>query len=416
MLNISPQDQKLLYKQASLKKLENNLYLRDHNNENYKYIKKKFFLREDHEKAELLNIGSWLFGTIADVFAYYVWTPDHDFWTTMDEFVRDLISLWFCAMWISRIDWELQITYEPAKNYWNDNWVDKISRLYLDEEDNMYVLVSSYFVGRIENRLYAMPWSTLYGWVQVPLDTIRQTAWLEEDVDTGLDIPALLVVEDSDYSMLEKIKNMVYGVDRQIVMNHTQYLQNVESFILFKNIKRPTKLLEDYNNGKRIDFSQIGRIVNGWDDSQIEFIDNVNTLIDKSIQDTDNYIRRISATTTVPIEFLWLESKEGAVGMGSRTLRHWAFIKKVQYYRDILDEALMQFVDVAWLDVNYSWGDVFAKNDKELVEELKDAREAGIVSQLEAIKRYSGYDDDEAERELELINGQSLPITNEEDE
>gem|GEM_PF-4686874 len=39
MLNISTQDQKLLVEQSNLKKLENNLYLRDTENENYKYIK-----------------------------------------------------------------------------------------------------------------------------------------------------------------------------------------------------------------------------------------------------------------------------------------------------------------------------------------------------------------------------------------
>jgi len=56
MLNISLQDQNLLFKQANLKKLENNTYLKDITNDNYRYIKNKFFLYEDHSKAQLLNI------------------------------------------------------------------------------------------------------------------------------------------------------------------------------------------------------------------------------------------------------------------------------------------------------------------------------------------------------------------------
>lgn len=142
------------------------------------------------------------------------------------------------------------------------------------------------------------------------LDTIPQTRGMQEIIDTGLDVPALLIVQDDDLSLLEQIKSIVYGIDRQIVMSHTQYLQNVESFILFKNIKRPQKLLEDYNRGKRIDFSQIGRIINADDTGAVEFVNNVNSLIETSMKDMDNHIRRISSITTVPIEFLGLDSNE----------------------------------------------------------------------------------------------------------
>gem|GEM_PF-4551561 len=87
-------------------------------------------------------------------------------------------------------------------------------------------------------------------------------------------------------------------------MNHTQYLQNVESFVIFKGIKRPQKLLEDYNKGKRIDFSQIGRIINGDENSTVEFVNNINSLIETSLKDMDNNIRRIASMSSVPIEFL----------------------------------------------------------------------------------------------------------------
>jgi len=412
MLNISTQDQNLLYRQSSLKKLENNLYLVDTDNDNYKYISKKFF-SNDNDKTKLINIWCGLFGTIADIFAYYVGTPDYDFGNQIDDLVRDIISLWFCTIGIERINWKLQMTYQPAKNYWNDNGIDKISRLYQDQKDNIYVLVTSYYPWRIENKLYAMPWSTLTWWKEVPLDTIYQTSWMQEEIITWLDIPALFVVKDSDYSMIEKIKSLVYAIDRQIVMNHTQYLQNVESFILFKNIKRPQKLLDQYNSWKKIDFSEVWRIVNGWEDSQVEFVNNVNSLIDVSIKDTDNHIRRISSMTTVPIEFLWLDTNDGAIGVWSRTLKHGAFIKKVEYIRDILDQAFMEFLALENKDQQYTRPDVFAKSSKELAEELATARTANIISQYNAIKEYNGYTDDEAQEEYDRIQSetQPLPIT-----
>lgn len=415
MLNISTQDQKLLYKQSSLKKLENNLYLTDTENENYKYIKKKFFY-EDSEKAKLLNIWSGIFGTIADIFAYYVGTPDYDFGNDIDDLVRDIISLWFCTIGIERVNWKLQMTYQPAKNYRNENWIDKISRLYQDDKENLYVLITEYYVWRIENKLYAMPWVSLQWWKQVPLDTIYQTANLQEAIETWLDVPALLVVEDSSVSMIERIKPLVYAIDRQIVMNHAQYLQNVESFILFKNIKRPQKLLDQYNAWKRIDFSEVWRIVNGWEDSQVEFVNNVNSLIDKSIEDTDNHIRRISSMTTVPIEFLGLDTNDGSIGVWSRTLKHGAFMKKVEYIRDILDEAFMEFMRLDNNNDTYTRPDVFAKSDKELVEELQMARTANIISQYNAIKKYGNYTDEEAKAEYDIIKWEqqsnALPVTN----
>ena len=407
MLTISLQDQQLLAKQANQKKLETNVYLTDITNDNYKYIKSKFFLYDTDSKAQLLNIGSWLFGTVADVLAFYVGSPDYDFDITFDNFIRDLVTLGFFCMTISRIDWQERIGYEEAKNYWNDNWIHKTSRLYEDEQGMYYVLVSSYLVGTIENKLYRMAGTSLTGGVQVPLDTIRQTSGLQDIVQTWLNIPALIVIEESDYSTVDKIKSLVYGVDRQVVMNHTQYLQNVESFILFKNITRPEKLLQDYNSGKKIDFSQIGRIINGWDDSQIEFIDNVNTLIDKSITDTNNYIRRISSISTVPIEFLWIESSEWAVGEGSRTLRHGAFMKKVQYYRDLLDMAITIFMEETNNTDTYTRPDIFAKSSKELADELKTARESNIISQYTAIKKYNWYNDKETTKELALINSET---------
>lgn len=216
-----------------------------------------------------------------------------------------------------------------------------------------------------------------------------------------------MVVKDSDYSMIEKIKSLVYAIDRQIVMNHTQYLQNVESFILFKNVKRPQKLLDQHNSWKRVDFSEVGRIQNWWQDSSIEFVNNVNSLIDVAIKDTDNHIRRISSMTTVPIEFLWLDSNDGAIGVWSRTLKHGAFIKKVEYIRDILDQAFMEFLALDNTEEQYTRPDVFAKSSKELAEELATARTANIISQYNAIKEYNGYTDDEAQAEYERIQSET---------
>lgn len=56
MLKLTPNEQDLLYTQAELKKLEDNSYLEDEKNENFQYIKGKFFANESTDKAKLLNV------------------------------------------------------------------------------------------------------------------------------------------------------------------------------------------------------------------------------------------------------------------------------------------------------------------------------------------------------------------------
>ena len=409
MLSISTQDQNLLVQQNSLKKLETNLYLQDTSNDNYQYIKEKFFLYETDDKCKLLNIWCGIFSTISDVFSFYVGDTDLDIDISFGDLTRDLTTLGFCVIWLERVDKKLQMIYQPAKNYWQENWVDKIWRLYQDDDSNIYVLVQSYLIGSIENKLYLTKWGTLNWAEEVSLDTIPQTADLYPIVQTNLDTPALIIIEDSSVSIIEKVIPLVYGIDRQVIMNHTQYLQNLESFVLMKNIRRPEKLLEQYDTGKTIDFSQIGRIVNGGEDSSIEFVNNVNTLIDKAITESDNHIRRISSLTTVPIEFLGLDSNEGSVGLGSRTLRHWAFMKRVEYLRSLFDEAIKIFLTLSKQEETiYTRPDVFVKTDWDLAEELKVAREAEIISQFRAIKKYGKLTDEETQEELDRMDSDVL--------
>ena len=57
------------------------------------------------------------------------------------------------------------------------------------------------------------------------------------------------------------------------------------------------------------------------------------------------------------------------------------------------------------------WSDVFAKSDNELVEELKIARESGLISQERAVGLYLGIDSDEAKQEVLLINSSTNDVS-----
>lgn len=89
---------------------------------------------------------------------------------------------------------------------------------------------------------------------------------------------------------------------------------------------------------------------------------------------------------------------------------HSAFIKSVEQIRDVFTKGLkpiLEIIEKENKDEEYNqemvWNDVFSKDDKALVDELKVARDTGLISQLRAIQQYLGLDKDEAEEELLAI-------------
>ena len=422
MLNISTADQNKLFAQSQLKSLQNNSYLTNSNNENFQYIKKKFFSGEVEDKAKLLNVGSGLFSTVSETISYYVGKPQVDISIDIKKYVDDYVALWYATIGLIRQDWKLETEYQPAKNYRNDNGVDKILRLYTKEDEgniNLYMLVTEYGVWYIENKLYQLSWNTYKSTDEVWLDTLPQTSILSPRVETWLDIPALLVVKDDELeqyptSLLEKIKSIVYAIDRSIVMQHTEFLKNVESFVLFKDVRRPQKLLTDYNAGKKIDFSSVWRVINGSNESSIEFVNNTNDLIIQSIEDNENNVRRVSAMTDVPLDFLGIESSDWAIGANSRTLKQWSFVKRIQGIRDLFDKYIAVILEIGGYKEEITRPDILAKSSAELADELTVARESQIISQFEAIKRYNNRDDEQTQIELDRITEEeqiSLELT-----
>ena len=135
---------------------------------------------------------------------------------------------------------------------------------------------------------------------------------------------------DDCVSLFDQIRNLVYSIDRRIVMLDTQFLLNTESILLLKNIVLPSKVFESYNAGKTVRWSDIGKVVTGHEDSSIEFVQNRNELVGQAIEYEGKQLRRISSVTHLPIEFLGIESNAGNVGEATRTLMHGAFIKSIE--------------------------------------------------------------------------------------
>lgn len=428
---------------SQLQNLCDNSYLRDEENENFKWIKQQFFYWDKND-TKLFNVGSWLFWTIQNVFTAFVGNPN--IWKEFDisERVNDYIATWYCAFVLFRENGKLWVRREPSESVSYENWIYRVIKIYIKEKEESnnklvgvslvkktYVLVQTYNVWSIENKLYEVKWlyqiSSWTNIIEVPLDTIYETKDLKPIEKTWFEFPTIFLIKNKEnelltriVSVIKKVVNMVYAIDRRVVMFDNQFLNNVESFILMKNIVLPKKIIEKYNEWKKINFRDLWRIITANDDWWIEFINNKNELIDKAIEYEEKQIRRISALTTIPTDFLWLDNAHGAIGEWSRTSLHSAFIKSVEQIRDIFTKWLKPILEILqkedtdkqyWKEI--VWNDVFSKDYKSLVYELKVARDAWIITQLRAIQKYLWIDKKEAEKELIAIQEENSKKTEE---
>lgn len=408
-----------LVRQSQLKDLYTNDYLQDKGNENYKIISELFF-NGDKNRTKYFNVWTNLFSTITDTIAYFVWNPNTELNINLIDYTKDLVSVGKSVFWIKRIDngtlkWELQIYHIPAENHIISDWISKVFTLFKNLEtdwEQYYILKQEFDIWIIRNNLYKLTSMVDTVWEEVPLDTIPDTAWLESEIHTWLNISSLFYIDlnqvDWVQSELDKIKNMVYSLDRKAVMFETQFLGELEQFKIFENIEIPP---EAYDLDWDISIAKLPKVLstdsttgNSW---TIKYISNKNDLIQDAINYEQTQIRKISSATSIPIDFLWIQSTS-AISWTSRQIMISAFTKKIQWYREKLTEILTQILELfnkeQKTDTKITWSDIIAKDNTELVNEIKTARESGIISQYTWIEKYLWYKNPEdIQKELDLI-------------
>ena len=400
--------------------LVTNEYLQDETNPNFIYVLEKFFNTEDIDKAKLLNVGSMLFKSIADTIAFYVDKPQSEVNLDPLQTVINIFSNWYGLLWLEMSEWVLSIKNMPTKDHYYDDDLeaDVIIRLYEkykgdDIYPTKYLLQTIYYENRIENKLYELKTDSYDSGVEVELTEIKETSNLVPvEITKYKPLRTIKIDERVQYPLaeIEQIKSLVYSIDRKAVMFETQFLKNTESFILFRNIK-PSSLEQaiDQKNWN-VKYKQVKNDIQFTDDPQagIDFVNNMNELIKDAIEYEQKQIRRISAITSVPTDFLWLEASHWAIWQGSRTILHGAFVKKILSIRYLFDRYLPELFDIVakenWIEPDYSRPDVFIKDESQLIEELKVAREMNLISQKKAIMEYQWIPEDQADWEIELIN------------
>lgn len=429
-MKISQDNIAQLVKNNYLSTLPDNSYTKDTQNPNFRYIAKKFFLWETEEKIKTINTSVWLFGTMTNIYASYVSSPDYDQDLDIEELTKDFITFGFACVWLATRqtpEWiEGYIVHLPAQWYFRQDGINRLAKVYRKIEDDktaqFYVYIQSFYPWYTENKLYRSTyWSVLdFEYLtEVPLTMVQQTEQMQEIQRHPRNKPAIYIVKEDDMdiypstSMIQEVMHHVYAMDRKKVMFDCEFLKNVDSFVLFKNIDLPKKAQTKRECNLPIDMTDFGRYIEAEADSSIEFINNTNALIKDAMESQKDDMRIFSTISNIPMDFLWMETAHGSIWKGSRWLLHGSFTKRVEKIRKMWDRYLIRIIeDLQQIKKSesdrYSRPDVFSKSDTELVEELQLALTNNLITHQRAIMLYMWYTQEQAEEEMQAIVNEKI--------
>ena len=400
---------------SHLSKLPDNRYLTDELNLNYQYVKERYY-DDDSGKANILNIGSWLFASVSNTIGTFFDYPNMDIPVEqLNKAVSDYINLWFCIFVLEVVDWKQKLVRWYANWYVSEWWVDKIYRQYNKVDKHWhtyyYMYEKIYTEWLITRNLYKLQGKDNFrtNYDKVTLDTLEETYWLEEETSTDLSFPSLFFVWEMDEaSTLQKIESNVYSIDRKICMLDSQFLQNTESIILFSWFS-PQDAQDAWFKQKKW-FLRNRAIFADDPATDVKFIKNTNEIIDKAMAYEEKQIRAISAITNIPLRFLWVEENDGSSGRNARMLTQSAFIKMLDNMKTEFKSTFTYVLELLNKNPSVRFKDTVLTDSYSLAEEMKIATEARIISRPEAIRKYQNLNKGEVENELKLISDEDVVL------
>jgi hypothetical protein len=176
-----------------------------------------------------------------------------------------------------------------------------------------YVYIQKFYDTYTENRLYKSLTKNILDYeclTEVDLKTIPETAKKQSRESHVFGRPAMfLILEDEAdpypvNSAIEKIKDHVYSMDRKKVMFDVEFLKNVDSFVLFRDIRFNGQVAEKRQKGLQLEDRDFGRYIDAGEKGGVEFVNNNNALIKDAMEQSDKDIRALSAMTSIPIDYL----------------------------------------------------------------------------------------------------------------
>jgi len=129
----------------------------------------------------------------------------------------------------------------------------------------------------------------------------------------------------------------------------------------------------------------------------------VNPLLEQAREDYVSDLYYISSQSDIPAEYFGVETRDGAIGEGSRWVKLSAFISRIETIRSTIDKTLSVIIDAIDPNMVYERPAIIPTPEKERTEQIVSAKDAELISHKTAIMKYNNYTEEEAVAELLLI-------------
>jgi hypothetical protein len=448
---INPVEANRLQELVTIREMLSNDYLTDPKNTQTKFIFAKFFrsssFLQQQERLALLNLSYSIPALVSEKFADYVGEPISPLeQVEIHQFVHSFIWGGYSVMIARLEDSELVVDYQSPDGYVKNDDGSEVIYTYITDYNaasqliSRYVLRQTYTPGQIENELFKVTttMSTTVptvgqsttnfilqninnNSVQVSLESIEATNELLPVEPTGLDRNPIVVVNDTfgnnvkyGDSTINKVRSLISSIEVQMVNIQDQMLKHLEAKMAVPN--------SAFNPDKKglVNLSNMQVIGMAPGDPDAKYLVNTNALMAHAFTNIDKLIRQIAAVTSIPVEFLGLDSTGGVESGTAKSIRISPFLKKIELIRKKFKGGIKELLEIAeqWGAYNVEseegvqimFGEVFPTNKKAEADELAVARDAKLISHKKAIMRYNDLSAEEAEEELDRIKEESAAL------
>lgn len=427
---------------ASYEQMLSSDYLVNTGNIQTKFLFDQFFKAEGpstellrQERLQLLNITYSIPSLVSEKIAEYTGSPKLPYDIDLMRYIMSYIWGGYSVMKVRLVDGEQEVEYASPDEYIKEGSRERLLTTIFVANDasalnvDKYIFEQIYTPGLIENNLYLIDktqtdsglgmkpnnsYSTSHQieGERVELSSIAATNGLPDAEETGLTVNPIVVVNNTfttsgryGASDVSKIKSLISSIEVQLVNIQDQLLKHLQA-----KLALPTSQLTTDKKGF-VDVRALEVIAMEAGDPLPMYLINTNPLIEKSFELIEKFLTQIASILSIPTEFFGLKQSGGAESADAKIIRISSFLKKIETIRTRFDKGLEKIFEIGkqWglysdMDEFFAvWEEVFPVSQKQLVDELKIARESQLISHKRAIMKYQNLDEDAAQEELDNI-------------
>lgn len=217
--------------------------------------------------------------------------------------------------------------------------------------------------------------------------------------------------EDFPTGMVEHIKSAAEEICDCLTRISTQFIKHLSAKIA---IPKNALNIEIDDEGNEIVKSTNIEVIPIEDGDPIpQYITNSNPLIEQQFTELEKLLDLIAAAAEIPAKFVGREDNGGAEKVETVKIRMAEFLRKIEDYQEGLEDAVRKLLHFAlllenvklpedfYVDVSFREG--LPRDKEQEVRTHASAINAGIESKKRAIMEYYGFDEEEAQAELERI-------------